>query len=633
MPGVQRNVSDRFSDAFLKLCGRTRNLSRHISAAAQEDEHWLHTTTQALKIHLRTKQAEALTSSELLADSTLGGCTEGPESPATATCSTIAEHAAAAVTEAESAAAFQLMQLDSCKLLPVPQEAEESLTVSPVSCPQAEQCSLRPGGVDQPCSQPAEPQQPCTPDRQAGSHSLQTDNQAVGLISIPQELLQAHLLPLLSLQDLARLACSSSCLQDLVLSADANIWVKAASAADHVPKYPKLPRNVPEILSIMQGHWLVQRSLQRGEPVQIQHLSPKARHNWSLAPDGSFCAAVAADRQHLLLKMLPDLGPLNFDMEVAIISIRWHVPSPLPSLVIMLGDEPCMRQVCIFDVSEGAITHDFALPWSKGSSFSWSPGAEFLLFVQKHQTCLIRVASGQEYKLSCPPPQACIWSPDASQIALKLDTGRDRRIVIWSVTDVPVVLGSIAQAAEQVIAPLAWAGQDCKRLLVKKTDRGSINVRLVLCEMSDRGVRTQALAALSSQVSHIEVSHNGAAAAALIRVGRRFQALVWDVEQCRRTGSWLMDAQHVSSMAFSPCDQYLAVAFARIHQDFSIAVHHLDGRAGLTFIKVQQPLPECSRPVLPSPSHVCWTPDQKGMLCTIRDGTGWHHGVLVSFGV
>ena len=119
------------------------------------------------------------------------------------------------------------------------------------------------------------------------------------LQDFPSNVLQAALLPKLTVRSLLALATSSKHMQELVMAADASIW-SAAATQGPAPFVTAMPTTVSAILKAFQTSWQASKSLEQGRSVTNASLEPLVQ-GWTCSPNESYLAGISCSAINLLV--------------------------------------------------------------------------------------------------------------------------------------------------------------------------------------------------------------------------------------------------------------------------------------------------------------------------------------------
>ena len=451
-------------------------------------------------------------------------------------------------------------------------------------------------------------------------------------MNIPPQVLQACLLPLLDLKDLGALASADKGLHQLVMTAEPAVWLEAAARSSTTPRFPVMDPSVPAIVRVLQGHWQTQQALTRGQPSASDVLQGRTRNDWAIAPDGSCCAAIATNSQHVIIKMLPDLQTRVLQQPGEIKSMRWCASQFGCRLALIIQPAEAhaygraqLRQYVI-DAITGCTISECWLPCHREQDRYWSPEARFLVLncLTGDPPLLVSLETGQQFKLSCQQARLCVWTPDSSAFAAQTDG----RIVVYQVRESPLAVQQIMEPVHHTLMPLAWCGDSHSILMFSKKAHRHLGSQVLMCRFADNGVRAIPLTNAVCVVE-VQVSHNGAIAALVARTGAKYEVQVWNVKLRTKLYAWVLNTRHVSNVVFSPSDQWLAIAHASgCSNAFTITMQSCHHGKGPKAIRVVADLNGAAmKPQL----NICWSPDEKRLVCTVHDWGGWHRGILTCF--
>jgi len=104
---------------------------------------------------------------------------------------------------------------------------------------------------------------------------------------------------------------------------------------------------------------------------------------------------------------------------------HWLRSAPDGSQIgFLMKDESGIVQFWTVSPNGGAPRQITRNPWPAASAFSWSPHGRLVAFVMDNSVCVTDVSSGQTRRLTprsedalAPRPEACVFSPDGTQIA------------------------------------------------------------------------------------------------------------------------------------------------------------------------------------------------------------------------
>ena len=104
---------------------------------------------------------------------------------------------------------------------------------------------------------------------------------------------------------------------------------------------------------------------------------------------------------------------------------HWLRSSPDGSqIAFLMKDDAGVVQLWIVSPDGGPVRQLTRNPWPVASAFTWSPDGRHIAHVMDNSVCVTDVASGKTQRLtartddaSAPRPEACVFSPDGTNIA------------------------------------------------------------------------------------------------------------------------------------------------------------------------------------------------------------------------
>ena len=269
--------------------------------------------------------------------------------------------------------------------------------------------------------------------------------------------LQEHMLPLLGITDLARLACTSTAARELVTGAPSALWQAAAQAA--LPWHPPLPSDRALVQAAMCKQATCGRKLASGQHTlhTTVHSSKGSggfgQPGWSsLSPDGQTYVCTTAGPQrpnqalvfHNLLS--GEKTRMDFAEERRIFSGHWHADGAHISLAqvctrservhLSVVRWPAADCVASFEVSDSVDP--------EGEWCCWSPSGARGVMASTPQLdndptayCIADIYAQTTVRLACPIEGATLWSPSNNMLAVldKNWTNPAYDIVIFDATN------------------------------------------------------------------------------------------------------------------------------------------------------------------------------------------------------